>query len=84
MLIAGTTQRKHPEYHSDIALLRLDASGRLDRTFGRGGRVQIAAVPDTQGFVVRDVVIDSFGRATVIGVSGDGVGKATILTRYLP
>jgi uncharacterized delta-60 repeat protein len=84
ILIAGTARRKHPEYHSDIALLRLDASGKPDRTYGRGGKVQIAAVPDTQGFRVRDVVIDSLGRATVVGVSAEGAGKATILTRYLP
>ena len=84
ILIAGTTRRKHPEYHSDIAMLRLDDSGRPDRTFGHGGRVQTAAVPDTEGFRVRDVVIDSLGRTTVVGVSGDGAGKATILTRYLP
>ena len=67
-----------------IAMLRLDASGRPDRTFGHGDRVQTAAVPDTEGFRVRDVVVDSLGRTTVVGVSGDGAGKATILTRYLP
>jgi hypothetical protein len=33
---------------------------------------------------VRDVILDSLGRLTVVGVSGDGAGKATILARYLP
>ncbi len=84
ILIAGTTRRRHPEHHSDIALLQLDASGRPDRSFGRGGKVQTPVVPDWEGFGVRDAVVDSLGRTTVVGVSADGTGKATILARYLP
>ena len=84
ILIAGTARRNNPEFNSDIALMQLDASGRPDRTFGHGGKVQTPAVPDTEGFDVHDVVVDSLGRLTVVGVSADGSGKATILTRYLP
>lgn len=83
-LIAGSARRRHPEYHSDIALLRLNADGKPDRSFGHGGKVQTPAVPDWEGFGVRDVVVDSVGRTTVVGVRSDGTAKASILARYLP
>jgi uncharacterized delta-60 repeat protein len=84
ILIAGSTRRHDPEHHTDIALLRLDADGKPDRGFGKRGKVQTPVVPDWEGFAVRDVVVDSLGRTTVVGVSADGSGKATILARYLP
>lgn len=46
--------------------------------------MQTPVVPDWEGFAVREAIVDSFGRTTVVGVSADGTGKATILARYLP
>lgn len=55
IVIAGSTQ-----------LVRLLPNGRLDRSFGRGGRVSIER-PAGQNFLLADVAVDSQGRILVAG-----------------
>jgi uncharacterized delta-60 repeat protein len=82
ILIAASGQGRYSLFDS-IALLRLDTNGRPDPTFGRGGKVQTQVV-NGEGLAVRDVVVDSLGRTTVVAASADGLGKATLLVRFLP
>lgn len=52
-----------------LAIVRLDASGRLDRSFGKGGKVRLdfGRNPDQAGSFAGGAAIDSRGRIVVAG-----------------
>jgi uncharacterized delta-60 repeat protein len=66
---------------SDIALARYLANGKLDRSFGNGGKVVTDLGGDEQA---ADVAVDSKGRIVVAGYSGGApnLGDA-LVARYL-
>jgi hypothetical protein len=82
ILIAGGAQGRY-SLDDGIALLRLDANGRRVPSFGKKGTVQTQVVYG-EGLAVRDVIVDSLGRTTVVAASADGIGRATLLVRFLP
>lgn len=64
----------------DVALVRYDASGNLDPTFGNGGKVTtaIGSSEDT----AFSVAIDDSGRIVVAGRSNNGTDNDVALARY--
>lgn len=61
-------------------LLRLDADGAVDRTFGRNGRV---TVPTTTGLQLRDVLVDRDGRIVTLSIEAEpGGNRRIVLHRF--
>jgi uncharacterized delta-60 repeat protein len=78
LLIAGTIRSGS---HGDVALLRLKAGGRHDRTFGAGGRV----LTDVGGRsdVGRDLAIQSNGKIVVAAEASIDRSRRFLVARYL-
>lgn len=51
-------------------VIRYRKNGRLDRSFGKGGEVQIAGLPEAQ-FKLAGIAVDSRGRVVVAGTATD-------------
>jgi uncharacterized delta-60 repeat protein len=57
-------------------LLRLDADGAVDRTFGRNGQI---AMPTTTALQLVDVLVDSGGRIVTLSIEADTDGNPRIV-----
>lgn len=64
----------------DVVLVRYDADGNIDMTFGSNGFVATAVSPDTDGAM--QVVLDNSGRIVVAGYAEIGGHDQPILVRY--
>jgi uncharacterized delta-60 repeat protein len=81
IVVAGTTQTGPDSYNSlDLALVRYNANGSLDTSFGGTGKVvyQVSAVEDT----VKGLAIQGDGKILVAGWSSDSSGTGPV-TDYL-
>jgi uncharacterized delta-60 repeat protein len=83
VLLGGTTCPHSAFDDCKFALAKLDASGRLDPTFGSHGRV-ITQLTNESGDPIdgaaSDMAIDSRGRITLAGTANPGL----LLARYKP
>lgn len=79
LVVAGTAA----EHRGDFALVRLDRDGRLDPTFGAGGKVltDLAGAADT----VHALAIQADGKIVVAGTTTTAAtGNDFAVARYLP
>jgi uncharacterized delta-60 repeat protein len=77
IVIAGYTSTAHP----DVALARLTPSGRLDATFGDGGKVVTDLGADDYAF---DMAIGSDGGIVVVGERSTPSTDRVFVQRYAP
>lgn len=66
---------------TDVLLLRLDPSGRLDPTFGTNGVARIGGTGDELGYAL---ALDAAGRILVAGFRSDGGGRDLAVWRVVP
>lgn len=62
LIVAG---KEHTRYQADMAMIRLDPAGRLDPTFGSGGKVTVQF--GEAGSDAKSIAIDSHKRVVVGG-----------------
>jgi len=77
---AGRGHREKPRRQRLFVLMRVTAGGRLDRAFGPGGRV--AARFGSRNASGSQVLLDSQGRAVVIGTYGRYGHEGVAVARY--
>ncbi len=77
IVVAGSTLGPHP----DIALARFTPSGRLDPTFGLGGKVVTDLGANDYAF---DVAIQDDGGIVVVGERGSAASDRFLVQRYRP
>jgi uncharacterized delta-60 repeat protein len=77
IVLAGYTLATHP----DVALARLTPAGRLDATFGNGGRVVMDLGADDYAF---DLAIGSDGGIVVVGERRTSATDRIFVQRYRP
>ena len=77
IVVAGSTLAAHP----DIALTRFTPGGRLDATFGRGGKVVTDLGANDYAF---DVAIEDDGGIVVIGERRAAASDRFVVQRYRP
>jgi uncharacterized delta-60 repeat protein len=74
--------RDHGAGSRTTHLLRLDADGAVDRTFGRNGRI---TVPSATSLQLRDVLVDGGGRIVTLSVEVEPNGHPrVVLHRFTP
>lgn len=67
-----------------FAVVRVDASGNLDTSFGANGWALLDFGVGSAGEVAADVVIDALGRLVLVGRSGFGRAGPALAGRLLP
>src|SRR5262245_34345282 len=72
----------HTSTTSDLGMVRFNANGTLDTTFGTGGRGITDLFPNTENGGYLALMPD--GRLVVAGYTGDGVTSYTAVARYNP
>ena len=77
IVVAGSTLAAHP----DIALARFTPSGRLDPTFGQGGKVVTDLGANDYAF---DVAIQDDGGIVVVGERRAAASDRFVVQRYRP
>jgi uncharacterized delta-60 repeat protein len=77
IVVAGSTLAAHP----DIALARFTPGGRLDPTFGEGGRVVTDLGANDYAF---DVAIEDGGGIVVVGERRASASDRFVVQRYRP
>jgi uncharacterized delta-60 repeat protein len=77
IVVAGSTLAPHP----DIALARFTPGGRLDPTFGRGGKVVTDLGADDYAF---DLAIQDDGGIVVVGERRGTASDRFVVQRYRP
>ena len=77
IVVAGSTIDEHP----DIALARFTPGGRLDPTFGQGGKVVTDLGANEYAF---DVAIQDDGGIVVVGERGTAASDRFAVQRYRP
>ena len=77
IVVAGSTLGRHP----DIALARFTPGGRLDPTFGHGGKVVTDLGANDYAF---DVAIEDDGGIVVVGERAAAVSDRFVVQRYRP
>ena len=77
IVVAGSTLGAHP----DIALARFTPAGRLDPTFGQGGKVVTDLGANDYAF---DVAIQEDGGIVVVGERGTAASDRFVVQRYRP
>ncbi len=77
IVVAGSTLGAHP----DIALARFTPVGRLDPTFGQGGKVVTDLGANEYAF---DVAIQDDGGIVVVGERGSAASDRFLVQRYRP
>lgn len=85
IVVAGscidTTRNQYWGYHNyDFTLVRFNANGSLDSTFGSQGKVTAAF--DSSSSAAKSVLLQSDGRLVVIGSYDTGYGSGFCLARY--
>jgi uncharacterized delta-60 repeat protein len=80
IVVAGDT-KSSPNADEDVFLLRFDANGSLDPTFGKAGRV-VTALGTASVDKGRAVAIDASGRVLVTGSTTKGNDQDLLLLRY--
>ena len=80
VLVAGTS---HNGVNDDAALLRYNADGSLDNTFGSGGKVTTAIGGASDGNQdIRAIALQPDGRILIAGSSFNGSNNDVALIRY--
>jgi uncharacterized delta-60 repeat protein len=77
IVVAGSTLGRHP----DIALARFTPGGRLDPTFGHGGKVVTDLGANDYAF---DVAIEDDGGIVVVGERAAAASDRFVVQRYRP
>ena len=77
IVVAGSTLAAHP----DIALARFTPGGRLDPSFGQGGKVVTDLGANDYGF---DLAIQDDGGIVVVGERRAGASDRFVVQRYRP
>jgi uncharacterized delta-60 repeat protein len=77
LVVAGSTLGAHP----DIALARFTPGGRLDPTFGQGGKVVTDLGANEYAF---DLAIQDDGGIVVVGERGTAAADRFVVQRYRP
>jgi uncharacterized delta-60 repeat protein len=83
IIVAGSQYASQQQfYNSDFALARLNSNGRLDATFGTGGKVVTDFFDDTD--FATDVAVQPDGKIVLVGSIGPNAeGQASLgLARY--
>src|SRR5439155_1131687 len=78
LVAAGATDVGNNNY--DFALVRYNANGALDPTFGAGGKVTTAI--GTRDDVASAVAVQADGKLVAAGETGDGTNNYFALARY--
>lgn len=80
IIVVGSAQNS-TNSNSDIALVRLNANGTLDNTFGTGGKVTLdLGNPNYES--AYDVAVQSDGKIVVIGLSGTDMFCKEAILRF--
>ncbi len=78
ILLAGTNAAQ-----TGMALMRLNANGSLDTTFGSSGQVVTYFPESTNNLeIARGIALTSSGQILVVGCHGYGSGNTVLLARY--
>ena len=80
ILLAGDAYLAESLSDYAVALVKLDASGALDPTFGSGGRVTTSVGAGDSGY---SLAVDASGRVLVAGESFNGTDYDFLVVRYL-
>jgi uncharacterized delta-60 repeat protein len=80
IIAAGTT---FPGSNNDAALIRYNADGSLDGSFGIGGKVKFDLLGGSNDFI-KGMVLDAAGRAVIVGESNNNISIARVLINDAP
>jgi uncharacterized delta-60 repeat protein len=80
VVVGNTNNGLPPQFHNDFAVVRYNADGSLDTSFGSGGKVT-TSVGSSDDYA-KGVSIQSDGRIVVVGFSSNGSNNDFAAVRY--